>query len=108
MEKLTRKENPIFLFWQILWSFAFSTGVLALIISFFSMNTGLTGMTPPMIYALLAFSSAIFCPIYTLPSFFAFRKRMQKRKTVLLCNLLLGWTVVGYIVCVFKVRFAES
>ncbi len=108
MEKLSRKENPIFLFWKILWSFSFSTGILGLIVSFFSLNTGLTGMTPPMLYSLSVFSAAVALPIYMLPSYFAYRKRMPNARKMLLLNLLLGWTVVGYIVCVFKVRFAKT
>ena len=108
MEKRSRKENPVFHFWQILWAFSFSTGILALIISFFSLNTGLTGMTPPMTYALSVFFAAIVLPLYMLPSYFAYRKRMAGERRLLLCNLLLGWTVVGYIVCIFKVRFASS
>lgn len=107
MEQLKRKENPIFLFWQILWSFSAATGVLALAISFFSLNTGLTGMTPPMAYAVVVFSAAIFLPIYLLPAYFAYRKRMKKARALLLCNLLLGWTVVAYIACACKVRFYE-
>lgn len=108
MEKLSRKENPVFLFWKILWSFAFSTGVLGLLISFFSLNTGLTGMTPPMLYSLCVFGAAAVLPLYMLPSYFAYRKRMQNARKMLLLNLLLGWTAVGYIVCIFKVRFAKS
>lgn len=104
MEKLPYKENPVYLFWKILWAFSFSTGVLALIISFFSLNTGLTGMTPPMAYAVLVFFAAIFLPAYTLPSFFAYRKRLHNARRLLACNLLLGWTLVGYIVCAVKVN----
>ncbi len=107
MEKLSRKENPIFLFWKILWAFSFSTGILGLIVSFFSLNTGLTGMTPPMLYSLSVFAAAVVLPIYTIPSYFAYRKRMPNARKMLLLNLLLGWTVVGYIVCIFKVRFAK-
>ena len=107
MEKLARKENPIFLFWKILWSFSFSTGILGLIVSFFSLNTGLTGMTPPMLYSLSVFAAAVVLPIYMMPSYFAYRKRMLNARKMLLLNLLLGWTVVGYIVCIFKVRFAK-
>ncbi len=106
MEKyLPAKENPIFLFWRILWSFSFSTGLLGVLISFFSLNTGLTGMTPPMIYSLSVFAAAVALPIYMLPAYFAYRKRIKTAKKYLLLNLLLGWTVVGYIVLVFKVRF---
>ena len=108
MEKLSHKENPIYLFWKILWSFSFSTGVLGLIVSFFSLNTGLTGMTPPMIYSVSVFAAAIFLPIYTLPAFFAYRKRMAAQRKILLLNLFLGWTVVAYIILVFKVRFAKA
>lgn len=105
MEPLKRKENPIFLFWQILWSFSVATGILALIISFFSLNTGLTGMTPPMAYAIIVFTAAWFLPIYLLPSYYAYRKRMKNARRILLCNLLLGWTIAAYIVCAVKVRF---
>ncbi len=108
MEKLPRKENPIYLFWKILWSFSFSTGVLGLIVSFFSLNTGLTGLTPPMLYSLTVFGAAVFLPIYLMPSYFAYRKRMEKKRKILLCNVLLGWTVVAYIICIFKVRFAPD
>ena len=108
MEKLARKENPIFLFWKILWSFSFSTGILGLIVSFFSLNTGLTGMTPPMLYSLSVFAAAVVLPIYMLPSYFAYRKRMPNARKMLSLNLFLGWTVVGYVVCVFKVRFAKT
>ena len=108
MEKLSRKENPIFLFWKILWSFSFSTGILGLIVSFFSLNTGLTGMTPPMLYSLSVFAAAVVLPIYMMPSYFAYRKRMPNARKMLILNLLLGWTVVGYVVCVFKVRFAKT
>lgn len=103
MEKLPCKENPVYLFWKILWAFSFSTGVLALIISFFSLNTGLTGMTPPMAYAVAVFFAALFLPIYTLPSYFAYRKHMGRAGRLLVCNLLLGWTLVGYIICAVKV-----
>ncbi len=109
MEKyLPAKENPIFLFWKILWSFSFSTGILGLIVSFFSLNTGLTGMTPPMIYTLSVFAAAVVLPIYMLPSYFAYRKRLKQARKWLWLNLLLGWTVVGYVICAFKIRFAQS
>ena len=88
MEKyLPAKENPIFLFWKILWSFSFSTGILGLIVSFFSLNTGLTGMTPPMIYTLVVFAAAVILPIYTLPAYFAYRKRLADARKWLLINL---------------------
>ncbi len=107
MVKRSRKQNPIFHFWQILWAFSFSTGVLALIVSFFSLNTGLTGMTPPMTYALTVFFAAVALPIYTLPSYFAYRKGMKGERKLLIWNLLLGWTVVGYVVCIFRVTRVE-
>lgn len=103
MEKLPRRENPVYLFWKILWSFSFATGVLALIVSFFSLNTGLTGMTPPMTYAVSVCTASVFFPVYLLPSYYAYRNRAANRKKLLLCNLFLGWTVVGYIVCAVKV-----
>ncbi len=102
MERLPRRENPVYLFWKILWSFSVSTGILALIISFFSLNTGLTGMTPPMAYAVVVFGAALFLPIYLLPAFFAYRNKKKNARTLLLCNLLLGWTVVGYFICAVK------
>ena len=105
---LPAKENPVFLFWKILWSFCFSTGLFGLVVSFFSLNTGLTGLTPPMIYSLTAFAATVAVPLYTLPAFFAYRKRLKNAKRWLWLNLALGWTVVGYFVCVFKIRFAAS
>ncbi|MBQ6824072.1 MAG: superinfection immunity protein [Clostridia bacterium] len=107
MEYLNYKENPIYLFWKLLWAFSVSTGILAVIISFFSMNTGLTGAGPAMVYALTVFGAAVVLPIYTLPAFFAYRNRMKKARVLLLCNLLLGWTVIGYIVCIAKIRPAD-
>ena len=102
MERLPRKENPVYLFWKLLWSFSVSTGILALIISFFSMNTGLTGMSLPFVYAMVIFGAAVVLPIYTLPSFFAYRRRLKNARALLLWNLFLGWTVVGYLVCIAK------
>lgn len=107
MEKLKAKENPICNFWKILWAFAFSTGTIALIVSFFSLNTGLEGMSPPFGYATFIFGLAAIMPIYTLPAYFAHRKRSPKRKGVTLWNLLAGWTVIGYIICVIYVRTRE-
>ncbi len=95
-----RKENPIYLFWKILWAFCFSTAMIAAMVAFFSLNTGFTGMTPPAAYLVVMVASMVFFPIYTLPSYFAFRKAMKKRKTFLLVNLLLGWTILGYIACI--------
>jgi len=95
-----RKENPLYLFWKILWAFCFSTAMIAAMVAFFSLNTGFTGMTPPAVYLVVAVAVALVLPLYTLPSYFAFRKQMQKRKGLLWCNLLLGWTLVGYIICI--------
>ena len=106
MERLPRKQNPVYQFWKLLWSFSVSTGVLALIISFFSMNTGLTGMAPPFVYALVIFAAAVVLPIYMLPSFFAYRCRVKNARALLLWNLFFGWTVVGYFLCAFKVSRA--
>lgn len=94
-----RKENPLFLFWKLLWTFSFCTSLFALVVAFFSLNTGFTGMTPPIIYIVYALGAAVFLPLYTLPSYCAWRKGMEKRKKVLLCNLFLGWTLAGYILC---------
>lgn len=103
MEYCKRKDNPIYSFWKILWAFSFSTGIMALIISFFSLTTGFEGMTPPLTYALIVFALAIALPLYSLPAFFAHRKRMEKRKSLTLCNFFLGWTLIGYILCAVSV-----
>ncbi len=108
MEKLKAKENPICSFWKILWAFAIATGGMALVVSFFSLNTGLEGMSPPFGYATFIFSLAALMPLYTLPAFFAHRKRMKKRKGLTAWNLLAGWTVIGYIICVIYVRLNEE
>ena len=97
MNKIPRKENNIYLFWKILWAFCGSTGLLALVIGFFSLNTGMTGLTPPLTYAVMAFLLAVFLPVYILPSYFAYRMQLAKRRRILWVNLLLGWTLVGYI-----------
>ena len=98
-----RKENPLFLFWKLLWTFSFCTSLFALVVAFFSLNTGFTGMTPPIIYIIYAMGTALLMPVYNLPSYYAYRKGMDKRKKLLLCNLLLGWTLAGYILCIVKV-----
>ncbi len=104
LDKIPRKENNIYLIWKICWAFAASTGILALIISFFSLNTGFSGMTPPLTYAVVVFFLAAFLPLYLLPAYFAYRKQLEKKRLVFGLNLLLGWTVVGYIACAFYVR----
>ena len=101
-----RRENPLFLFWRILWTFCFCTSVFALVVAFFSLNTGFTGMTPPILYIIYAMAAAVLFPLYTMPSYFAFRKGMEERKKLLLCNLFLGWTAVGYILCAVRVKKA--
>lgn len=104
MEYLSRKENPICKLWQILWAVAISTGVMAFIVSFFSLNTGFEGMNPPFWYAISVFSLAILMPLYSLPAFFAHRKRLKARRALTLWNFLLGWSVIGYFACVVYVR----
>ena len=103
MDYCTRKENPIYRFWKILWAFSFSSGIMALIIGMFSLNTGFEGLTPPLTYALFVFAAAVVLPIYSLPAFFAYRKRMAKSKRLAVLNFLAGWTVIGYILCVVAV-----
>ncbi len=100
---VARKENPLYLFWKLLWAFCFSTGMIGAIVAFFSLNTGFTGMTPPATYMVLMLAAAVVLPLYTLPSYFAFRKAMKKRRAFLWCNLLLGWTFIGYIICIIWV-----
>lgn len=98
-----RKENPIYLFWKILWAFSFTTGAFSLVVAFFSLNTGFTGMTPPATYFVLVTAAAIVLPLYTLPAYCAYRKDMKGAKRILLCNLFLGWTLIGYILCAVRV-----
>ena len=102
-----RKENPLFLCWRILWTFALCSSAFALVVAFFSLNTGFEGMTPPILYIIYALFTAAVFPLYTLPSYFAYRKRAQGRKKWLLLNLFLGWTLAGYIVCIVGVAKAR-
>ncbi len=98
-----RKENPVWLFWKILWTFCFCTGAFSVVVAFFSLNTGFAGMTPPAIYLLFMMVAAVAVPFYTAPSYCAYRKAMPDAKKILWCNLLLGWTLVGYILCAVRV-----
>ncbi len=107
MKFLPRKENPIFHFWKILWTLSFVTIVMSIIVGFFSLNTGYTGMTPAACCLVVAAVMAVFLPIYTLPSYYAFRKRLPQRRGLLICNLLLGWSLIGYIIVAVKVGKAK-
>jgi hypothetical protein len=40
---------------------------------------------------------AIFCALYILPSFIAFKRRHHNRAAILGLNILLGWTVLGWV-----------
>ena len=108
MEYLPAKENPICNLWKILWAIAVSTGIMAFIISFFSLNTGFEGMNPPFWYGVFIFGLAILMPLYSLPAFFAHRKRMKARRSVAAWNLLLGWTLIGYVICAVYVRLHDE
>lgn len=100
---VSRKENPIYLSWKILWAFCFCTGAFSVVVAFFSLNTGFTGMTPPAIYLLFMIAAAVVVPVYTAPSYCAYRKAMPQAKKLLLINLFFGWTVAAYIICAVKV-----
>lgn len=102
MKGIPRKENSIYLFWKMLWVFAAVTSFLALIIGFFSLNTGLTGFMPPFSYAASILLTAVFLPIYMLPAYFAYKWQQPTKKKILWLNLLLGWTIVGYVACFLK------
>ena len=39
--------------------------------------------------------------LYFPPTFFAYINRVRARRWILLCNVLLGWTIVGWLVCFF-------
>ncbi len=99
MEQLVRKMNPIYQFWRVWWAFCGTTGLLALLIGFFSLNTGLRGLTPPLCYASAAFLSMMVLPLYTFPSYWAYRHQKSKKRRLLWINVLLGWTLIGYIFC---------
>lgn len=100
MKKISNKENSIYLGWRVVWTIAFCVILLGALISFFSLNTGLEGMTPPAIAVICGAISIPAVPLYTLPAYFAYRKEMPARKRLLWLNLLLGWTVAGYIACI--------
>ena len=102
MKGIINKENPIFQFWKLLWVFAPATAFLALIIGFFSLNTGMTGFLPPFSYAASVMIAAVFLPIYMLPAYYAYRWNQPKKRRLLWLNLLLGWTLVGYLICFIK------
>ena len=99
-----RKENTVWLFWKILWTFCFCTGAFSVVVAFFSLNTGFTGMTPPAICLLFTVAAAVVLPLYTAPSYCAYRKAMPDAGKILLLNLLTGWTLAGYIICAVKVN----
>lgn len=37
--------------------------------------------------------------VYFLPSLLAWRKRHPRRRPILIANALLGWTVIGWAIC---------
>jgi CHASE2 domain-containing sensor protein len=45
----------------------------------------------------LLFLSAIVA-VYLLPAFVAFKRRHRNRRAILVVNLLLGWTTIGWVV----------
>ena len=47
--------------------------------------------------SLLVFLIVLYFP----PTFFAYRNKVRARRWILLCNVLLGWTIVGWFVCFF-------
>ncbi|MBQ7090014.1 MAG: superinfection immunity protein [Clostridia bacterium] len=100
MKKLPNRENRIYLGWRIVWTVCVCAVIIGLVVSFFSLNTGFEGMTPPMTVAVGAAISIAGIPLYTLPAFFAYRKEHPARRALLWVNLLLGWTVAGYIACI--------
>ena len=100
MKKLPNKENNVYLGWRVVWTISVCAIIIGLVVSFFSLNTGFTGMTPPMIVVVAAAIAIAAVPLYTLPAFFAYRKAMDGRKKLLWVDLLLGWTIIGYIACI--------
>ena len=81
---------------------------MAFVISFFSLNTGFEGMNPPFWYAVFIFSLALLMPLYSLPAYFAHRKQLKARRAVTAWNLLMGWSLIGYIICAVYVRLREE
>ena len=47
--------------------------------------------------SLLVFLIVLYFP----PTFFAYRNKVRARRWILLCNVFLGWTIVGWLVCFF-------
>ncbi len=53
--------------------------------------------------------SAFWIALYVLPTVIAYRRRVVNRHSVAVVNLLLGWTVVGWIVALaMSVRDART
>ena len=47
---------------------------------------------------LLLFVFTVFVAVYVLPAIVASKRRHRHRRTILVINLLLGWTTIGWIV----------
>ena len=47
---------------------------------------------------LLLFVFTVFVAVYVLPAIVASKRRHRHRKTILVINLLLGWTTIGWVV----------
>lgn len=70
---------------MILVAFSYYAGV--------SPNTRNHGFNTVVAYSLLVFGPLL----YLLPSYEAFRRRQPKRLTIVLVNVFLGWTVLGWV-----------
>jgi hypothetical protein len=47
---------------------------------------------------LLLFVFTVFVGVYVLPAILASKRRHRHRRTILVINLLLGWTTIGWVV----------
>lgn len=60
-------------------------------------------------FFIIIFGSIIGFFIYMLPTLIAFNKNNPDRMKVLVLNFLLGWTVIGFIILLYKsIKFKRS
>ena len=108
MKRIPNKENSVYQGWRVVWVLGVCAALLGVLIGFFSLNTGYEGLTPPAIMAIIGMVAIPAVPLYTLPAYFAYRKGLASKKKYLWANLLLGWTVVGYILCAVRCGKAKN
>lgn len=56
-------------------------------------------ITPPIVGDFTSVAVVLAGAAYALPSLIALARRHERLRTVTTCNVLFGWTLVGWVIC---------